>query len=85
MNSRTLVLAAALAVAISGVAKAEGTESPSPQQTTSFFRWLFPEAHAAVNPKPRSVANKLTAAPVVIKPAPTCNLLTCVTLVGVAF
>jgi hypothetical protein len=78
MNSRTLVLAAALAIAVSGVATAQGMES-SPQQTNSFFRWLFPEA-----PKPRPAPNKLTGTPVA-KPAPTCTILNCMTLVGVAF
>lgn|SRR5215468_11643080 len=82
MNSRTLVLATALAMAISGLAKAEGTESP--QHTTSISRWLLPDATAAAA-KPRPAASKLTAAPVVAKPASTCTLLTCMTLVGIAF
>ena len=84
MNSRTLVLAAALAIAVSGVARAEGTESPAPQRTTSFLKWLLPDT-AASAAKPRPAPNKLTAAPVVVKPAPTCTILTCVTLVGIAF
>ena len=81
-SRRTLVLAAALVLALSGVAWAEGSESSSPpQQTTSFLRWLSPGAGVA--PKPRPV--RLTSAPVVAKPQPTCTILTCVTLVGIGF
>jgi hypothetical protein len=85
MNSyhRTLVLAAAIAIAISGVAGAEGTASSSlPQQTTSFLGWLWRGATPA--PKPHPVANKLSA-PVAAKPQPTCTLLPCVILVGIGF
>jgi len=85
MNSRTLVLAAALAMAISGVAKAEGKAegTESSQHTASFLKGLLPDATAAATPRP--AANKLTAAPVVAKPALPCTLLTCATLVGIAF
>ena len=81
---RTLVLAAALAVAISGVAGAEGTASSSPPQRTSFLSWLWSGATPAAAPKPHAVANKLSA-PIPAKPQPTCNLLPCVILVGIGF
>ena len=78
---RTLILAATLVVAVVGVACAEPTQSsPPPQQTTSFWSWLFGTSPSAPKPRPAP-----TAAPEAAKPRPPCTLLSCITLVGIGF
>ena len=83
---RALILAATLFVAVTGVAWAEPTQPSPPQQTTSFWSWLFPSTSPAVAPKPRPApTGRLTSAPEAAKPRPTCTLLNCITLVGIGF
>ncbi len=84
---RILILAATLLIAVTGVALAEQTESsPPPHQTTSFWSWLFPSSAPVVAPKPRPASTgRLASAPETAKPRPNCNLLTCITLVGIGF
>ncbi len=82
---RILILAATLLFAATGVALAEQTVS-SPQQTTSFWSWLFPSTSSAVAPKPRPApTGRLASAPEPAKPRQNCTLLTCITLVGIGF
>lgn len=81
---RILILGAALLIAVTGVAWAEPSESSSPQQTTSFWSWLFPSTSPAPKPWP-APTGRLTSAPEAAKPRQNCTLLTCVTLVGIGF
>ena len=86
---RTLILAATLLVAATGVALAEQTEpSPPAQHTGSFWSWLFPSSTPAAAPKTRPAAppaGRLANAPEAGKPRPSCSLLNCITLVGIGF
>ena len=82
---RILILAATLLIAATGLAWAEQTQSSPPQQTTSFWSWLF-NTSPAVAPKPRPApAARLNSAPEAAKPRPNCTLLNCITLVGIGF
>jgi hypothetical protein len=81
---RTLIIIAALVMALSGAAFAEG-ESPSPPAQTTVLPSLL---HVVAN-KPRAAARTAAvpapAVAVVAKPQPTCTILTCLTLIGVGF
>jgi hypothetical protein len=84
---RISILAAALLIAVTGVAWAEQNEpSPPPQRTNWFLSWLMPSTTPVVAPKPRPPSTgRLAAAPEAAKPRQNCTLLTCITLVGIGF
>jgi hypothetical protein len=81
---RILIVAATLLVATAGVARAEQESSSPPQQTSSFWSWLFPSSSTAPKPRP-APTGRVTSAPEPAKQRQSCTLLTCVTLVGVGF
>jgi hypothetical protein len=81
---RGLIVAAALLIAVVGVARAEQESSSPRQQTSSFWSWLFPSSSPASKPRAAPTARVGNAADPA-KPRQNCTLLTCVTMVGVGF
>ena len=81
---RTLITTAALVMALSGAALAEG-ESPSPREQTNVSALSPPAVAARPRPAVRTAAVPARAAAIVAKQQPTCTILTCLTLVGVGF
>ena len=81
---RTLIIAAALVMALSGAAFAEG-ESPSPPEQTNVSPSLLHVVAAKPRAAVRTAAVPAPAVVVVAKPQPSCTILTCLTLIGVGF